>query len=147
LISVGFTVSITAATVTYALGSVESSSGFIGSGTMTFAAQLTNSSSGWSSLNSADLIDWSFTWSGTSNGGFTINDTTTASDFASYDLIYNNPQSLNEGELESGSFFYELPFIADKPSVFFVFSSTQGNDSVQFGGLIPADFAAPFNGD
>lgn len=105
LILVGFTVSVTAATVTYAFAPVESFSGFIGSGTMTFAAPLANSSSGWRSLNSADLIDWSFTRSGTSNGGFTINDTTIASDFASYDLIYNNHQSLNGGELNSASFF------------------------------------------
>ena len=136
---------VNAATLTYIFGPVESSTGVIGSGTITFSAPPASASSGWTSVNDADVLDWTFTR--ISSFGELIISASDVAPSTGYVMDYNDPESLTGTELDAGLFSYDIPLIADEPNPTFIFSSIPGNDYVAIGGFTVAELGPGFYGD
>lgn len=138
-----------AATLTYNFEMTRSTNGGTATGEMVFAAPPASPTSGWTSLNSADLLDWTFIVETLSFGTAVW----TPANFLTvgslpYDFDYLDPQSLAGDRLDDGGFSYELPQVPDAPRINFAFLSALGGDSVSinFFGL-PGSSIGTYYGD
>ena len=138
-----------AATVTYSFEMTRSDNGGTATGEMVFASPPASSTSGWTSLDGADLLDWTFTVETLSFGTAVW----TPANFSTlgllpYDFDYLDPQSLTGDRLDDGGFGYQLPQVPDAPRINFSFLSALGGDSVSisFFGL-PGSSIGTYYGD